>query len=604
MLAGRPAARTGKRMKRILAAAAVLFVAATMAVGVSPLLVSPKTVRTAVVQHVRALTGRELTFAGEPQVGFRPFLGVTLRDAALSGPAAGDPPLLRADAIRMRIALASALAGAIRIHGVVLERPRLMLRPGANGPANWQFGEGRLRDIADRMAQTRAAAAATNGKENAGGENEPPAEAYPGAIVARDGVIAWAGPDAFELTGVDAAFDWPRANGIVAAKGAATWRGERFSFEARVDNPLSLAGGGGSAAALKAVSSLVELEFKGDANAISDLQLSGTAAARAPSLLAVARLLGVDVGGDEHPLPLSLSGKLDGMRGNIELRDAALAFGDQQARGALRFTAEAPKRPRIIATLAFPGIVLPANGVDAAAGPFALLARFDADLRISTPSLTLAKFAATDVAAAVTMRDGGVKVDLGNAGFLEGVLAANLDFMRANGAMKLEGKAELSGFSLAAAFGRANAGGISLSGKGKAQGAIRASGRSFGELLDGLRLTSTLQVGAGSLGGIDLARAEALDAKAAEGKLPAGGATPFVSLTADLSADARRLWIEQALLKGEGITARLSGSTDFASRGLAVRIRAGDGDKSARGGLVVGGTLDQPLITRLPRAAD
>jgi AsmA protein len=592
-------------MKRILAAAAVLFVAATMAVGVSPLLVSPKTVRTAVVQHVRALTGRELTFVGEPQVGFRPFLGVTLRDAALSGPAAGDPPLLRADAIRMRIALASVLAGAIRIHGVVLERPRLMLQPGANGQANWQFNEGRLRAIADRMAQARAATAATDGKEiSGGGENEPPAEAYPGAILVRDGVVAWAGPDAFEMTGVDAAFDWPRASGIVAAKGAATWRGERFSFEARVDNPLSLAGGGGSAAALKAASSLVELEFKGDANAISDLQLSGMAAARAPSLLAVARLLGADVAADEHPLPLSLSGKLDGKRGNLELRDAALAFGDQQARGALRFTAEALKRPRIIATLAFPGIVVPANGIDAAAGPFALLAQFDADLRISTPSLTLDKFAATDVAAAVTMRDGGVKVDLGNAGFLEGVLAANLTFMRANGAMKLDGKAELAGFSLAAAMGRANAGGISLSGKGKAQGAIRASGRSFAELLDGLRLTSTLQVGAGSLGGIDLAKAEALDAKAAEGKLPAGGATPFVSLAADLSADARRLWIDQALLKGEGITARLSGSADFASRGLAVRIRAGDGDKSARGGLFVGGTLDQPLITRLPRAAD
>jgi uncharacterized protein involved in outer membrane biogenesis len=588
-----------KPMNRILAAGTVLLVAAILLTGMSPLLVSPQRVRNAAVQQVRELTGLQLDFSGEPEISFRPFLGVTLRNARIGAAEGGDAPLLQTDAIRMRIPVAAALTGAIDLRDVVLDRPRLRLVNGADGAGNWKLRAGRLRDLIDRAAAGRSAQA--NGTGLAA---EAPAAIRLGAISIVDGSIERLGAEPFTLTGIDAAAAWPESGGPLTAAGEWDWHGQRFAFDWRIGQPVALASGGVSKAGGSVTSQALRLEFRGDINLVADLHFAGKVVARSDSAEAVARLLATGDSAGATPLPVSISGTLDGMARNFELRDAAIAIGDQQARGALRFSAEPGKRPQVNATLAFPKVALPPLSGEAVGAALTMSGGMDADLRLSAPSLSIGRFSASDVAAAVTVRNGVTKIDIGNAGFLDGALAAKLSIAQSGGDMKLDGKAELSGFSLASAFAAAQPGGLSVSGKAKAQGTIRSSGRSYRDLLDSLQVAAALQVGAGSLGGIDLSPAATKETQNAGGRIAAGGATPFVSLVAEIEADRRRMWIEQAVLKGEGLIARLSGSAHPGSGGLAIRIRSDEDQRSGAGGLFVGGTLDQPVITRLPRGGD
>ena len=72
--------RPGKTMKRIvLTGLIVMFVAIAAAVAL-PFIISSETVRSALLERAREITGREMRFSGDPSVLLNPFLGIEIRD--------------------------------------------------------------------------------------------------------------------------------------------------------------------------------------------------------------------------------------------------------------------------------------------------------------------------------------------------------------------------------------------------------------------------------------------------------------------------------------------------------------------------------------------
>ncbi|MEM9330579.1 MAG: AsmA family protein, partial [Pseudomonadota bacterium] len=135
-------------MKRLMMMLAVLMLILAGVVASLPMFVSSATVRTYILEHLVGLTGREVTFRGDPSVSFNPFLGIEISDLTISDPMAneGDPPLLDASKVQAQLEIIPALFGQIEISQYLLVRPRLNLKVYSDGNSNWHFKQGNLHD--------------------------------------------------------------------------------------------------------------------------------------------------------------------------------------------------------------------------------------------------------------------------------------------------------------------------------------------------------------------------------------------------------------------------------------------------------------------------
>jgi len=129
-----------RRLRRILAVAAVLIAALAIGGTIAIGQIDPSDYRDTLTARVEAKTGRALTIGGDitVAVGLEP--EVTLTDVRLANAAwAGDSPMVTADTVKVRIALLPLAWGELRLRRVEVSRPTVHLASRPDGPPNWRM---------------------------------------------------------------------------------------------------------------------------------------------------------------------------------------------------------------------------------------------------------------------------------------------------------------------------------------------------------------------------------------------------------------------------------------------------------------------------------
>ena len=407
-------------MKRAIKLAILVLVIFSAIIASLPLLVSSESVRTRILAHLGDLTGREVTFRGEPEVSISPFLGIEISELVVPDPLAGpdNTALLTVERVRGQLNILPLLVGNIEISQYQLLRPVLSLRVYGDGQANWKFEQG----ILHQQLQTAADDSVSFQQSARFGKFE-----------LSDGTLEYENEisGAIEkITNIEGMFDWPDTASPTLFMGKGVWRGEQVETTVAIEEPLQLYSNQNSQVEFSVVSSPLTSTFSGAANLISDLFVSGDVDVKSPSVSRLSQLLGLELGYFKLLGELSAQGKLEATVNDFKLVDAAINLSGNEATGVLHVNRDELGTSKIGGTLAFENIDLGTYLLDASKDNEAAEIQIDkdtkVDLRISADALQFSNLSLTDVGAAIYINDGNWSFEIGDSQGLGGNLLARL----------------------------------------------------------------------------------------------------------------------------------------------------------------------------------
>ncbi len=207
---------------------AVVLIAVVAVVGV--LMLPADRIAAIAADQLRKATGRDVTITGDVGLTFWPVLGARVGGLEVGNADwAKDGAMLSTANAAIGVDAAALLGGEIRITNIEAESPTIRLEARADGRANWQFTDATgAAQIETGTAPDRAPKAVTIQKLK-----------ITGATLIYDAE----GSDLVRYDGVDLTLDWPEAAG--AAEIAATLRpaGAPVSVQVRVEQFAGFLGG-------------------------------------------------------------------------------------------------------------------------------------------------------------------------------------------------------------------------------------------------------------------------------------------------------------------------------------------------------------------------
>ena len=412
-------------MKRFITAivAVVIFVAGLVAA--IPFVVSSDTVRNGITARIEALTGRKVTFQGNPSLSFSPFLGFEISDLELVDPDRGgtDIPLLKVEKVKAQLDLLPVLAGKIAISEYQFLRPKFGLRTYSDGSENWKF---------DRGGFNRVIQATIDNRENQTEINLPETEI--GNLEIIDGILVYEDEIAGTsetVTSINGKFSWPNTNTDINLAGNGIWRGEGITTVSVIKNPINILSGGESPISVELNSQPLKFNFVGQANMLADLFVKGDLAADTPSISRLAEVLEIDIGEFSSFENWSTVGKFESTANSTVISEATFNLGDSKANGVVRVSTDELGQSKLDGTLAFESIDL-ANYAgslgltDSQNINPSLIDGLNVDLRVSSQSINLGDINLDKVAAAINIDAEGWTFDIGDASAFNGKLVAKL----------------------------------------------------------------------------------------------------------------------------------------------------------------------------------
>ena len=122
---------------RILGALVVMVVVCAVAL----LMLPGDRIANVAVDQIKAQTGREVILRGQTTVSYYPVLGVSTGTVEIANAAWSDAgPMLVADSLKLGVDLMSLIGGDVKITGLELVNPQVLLEIGRDGRPNWQLG--------------------------------------------------------------------------------------------------------------------------------------------------------------------------------------------------------------------------------------------------------------------------------------------------------------------------------------------------------------------------------------------------------------------------------------------------------------------------------
>ncbi|MBL8590680.1 MAG: AsmA family protein [Methylobacteriaceae bacterium] len=467
------------------------------------------------------------------------FAGLRLRDSA--GVAEFAAPEVEA-----RLRWAPLLIGRIEIAELTLRRPRLAFAAGDDA-------------IAALARQGLLARLATAQR-----------------LIVEQGEARRRGGEAVEAVDLD--LRWRGGGSPLALAAQATWRGERIDLAAWIARPTAITTDGESAARLQARAGVGEIAFEGLVGGDHGQSLSGRVIASGPSLR---RLL--DFARFEAALPdpggaFELRAQASSRGQSVSFSDVELQLGPNRFEGSLSLRRE-DGRPSIAGTLATAALDL-GPWLDIAPRLVEANDRWSAtpidwrreeqgnlDLRVSAQRVQAGRIALGETALSLLMKRGRLSVAPARAG------------LEVKGSLQWS---ELDIGALLAALQKRPR----LSGVATGQLVFETSGAAPADLSAMLDGRAQLTLRNGEIARLDLEQAlRRNDRRGAA--LIAGvqtGRTGFDSLTTTLRATRGVATLDEALMKGPGVTAHARGALQLADQSLSVRVDAAQS-----------GALAQPL---------
>ena len=587
-------------MKRVFVTLSVLAVMTVAVVGALPLLVSSTTVRTAVLDHLQELTGRDVTIRGNPAISFSPFFAIELDDLAISDPLTNedDPPLLRVSKVQARIEILPALLGKIQFGEYRLLSPRLNLKVYPEGISNWEFEQGLLHEAVSKAQQN------ANTDKPAGRK----IRARLGNFDILDGAVQYENlisGVSREVTGINVNLNWPEVEGALFADGSGIWRGENIELSTSIGSPVDLMAGGDSEISFALQSTPLQLDFEGNANMISSLFLQGQVSLESPSTRRISEFLEAEIGDFGS---LSIAGDLEATSQSMRLTNARLGIASNSAQGAVSLSFDEIGNSKIDGTLAFDTLDFSTLFTEqtAAEGEAQIADQTkntQIDLRISANAVDAGFMRLSEVAAILTADPEGWAVDIGDSSTFGGNLIAKFG-ERIQGENK-EGFLDatstgIESQELSALFSNHK---IRIAGKSAMKMNLR--GDNIRDVLSRRKINGFFEARfeEGSIDGIDLPRLLSNDTENEEDRserLELGSETRFTGAETRMFITNSIATIAKSSVQADEMVIRLFGRIDLRQGNLSLRALqvTDDGQDSER--LFLGGTLRDPLVSLKP----
>lgn len=546
-------------------------------------LVPTETVGRIASSQIEKLTGRAVTIKGGlsptiwPQIGVRTG-PVTLQNATWSK--AG--PMLQADALDLSIDAAALFGGTIRVTGLKLTAPQIVLERAADGSVNW--------DLTVQTPTSEGSASGSGGVLPAAEQGATPFSIDRAEIVG--GTLRYldhgtGGSHVLTELALDATL--PDFQGEADIRVSAVSNGQAISLAGTVGGFADLLAGKVVPARFSGTTAGAEVAFDGR---IGTAPMSGEGALELtlPDIPAMVALTGQT----SMALPAGLGRDriaIAGLatltpQGSFHLREGVLALDDNRFAGALDFV-PGSERPMLTAQLTAKALDFTALGVGAgrsgsAAGAASApavagwstalidasaLGALDAAVSLAAESIDLGSIALGQTRASVTVDAARAVVDMREVVAYGGSIAGQIIINARKG---LSARVNLSMAALALQpLLSSLADTDRLTGTGDITMNLLASGNSLDALMRTLDGEASLALRDGELRGLDLAgMIRTLDA----GYVGEGASTVFDSITASFAVGGGVATNTDLAFAAPLITASGAGQIDIGSQTLDYRI--------------------------------
>jgi len=577
LLIPRLRALVASRPKLARALAALLGVVALVGVAglVAPWTFSTMALIQEIARQMQASSG--LFIAARGRTTFSPFPRphIDVSDIAFADP--NGALVIEAEALHGNVAILPLLLGRLEIGETILVRPRIDVDLDR-------------RPLAAAGAASRAAAAPPATVEAQKADN-----ARLGIVVVKDGALrVKQGGEERRFEHLAATLDWPRIGASATLTARFDWRGDHPQIVVWVARPGPVLRGDSSPVTVRVSSDSLRFEAEGIGQMGAKPRYSARLSASSPSLRQALALFGLAA-----PLP--------GPFENVELESKAV-FGPREAQlFELRLVADDNRfdgslllrfeegRPILRAALASPFVSLKPMLVDAPAltgpdghwsrEPLALpdLSGADVEVKLDAAHARISRFALSDAALSMTLRDGRLDLALSGAGAYKGSATARATLLERDGGVQFQGSIETRGVDAGGVLWDA-AGRQDLRGQLDATITLDSFGDTVASLMRRLDGRASVALTQGELIGIDLERAlrridkrplsSALDIRRGRSQLDRAAATFVVA--GGVAA------VEDGVARGPGFALAFSGAVKVAERSVAITAQASEADAAGR----------------------
>ncbi|PTW59075.1 uncharacterized protein involved in outer membrane biogenesis [Breoghania corrubedonensis] len=249
-------------MKRILVVAAGIVVLVVVVALVVPFFLPKDTIKRQIVSQVETATGWRLRLDGSVGLSLLPSFSLSARDVGLSGEAGADGvEFAKVEEIDFGLSLTALVGGTVRITGITLHKPQILLETDAAGRTSWaprrtlsdlieeslavDGGDMTLPPAPGQRTDRPAAPASSVAADEAGSDlADLMRRVQVDELTIVDGTVSFADKrsgSAVSLQSINTSFFLPSAEEAATLEGSLVWQGTTFDLEAELGAPLALA---------------------------------------------------------------------------------------------------------------------------------------------------------------------------------------------------------------------------------------------------------------------------------------------------------------------------------------------------------------------------
>ena len=351
------------------------------------------------------------------------------------------------------------------------------------------------------------------------------------------------------------------AGAAMNVDGSFIWNGQPTDIDAVIDAPERLAADGSSDLDLKIASPALDTHFSGGVSLSRDNTIGGRLQLSVPSLGRSLEWLGNPKGRIPDIGPVSIDGTLLLAGYDAALSDLDVTVAGSVGRGAIEASFRSPK-PTLGGTLAFPSLDL--TPLVRAVAPLpndpydfdrpidlAFANEMHLDLRLSAIQASLGKVGLADMAAVVSLSDGALKVDVGDATLFGGRGRANLVLDGRPDAASATGNMTLYGVDTAQMMTAMNIATVRIGGRSNVTATMNSPIRDWRSVARNIRVDTQIDASDGAIAGFDPAVFSSPGARALSQGF-SGSRVPFQSLKAALKLRGDTVRMESLTLVNSG----------------------------------------------------
>ena len=562
---------------RILSALVVMVVIC----GVALLMLPGDRIAQVAVDQIKAHTGRDVVLRGQTTVSYYPVLGVSTGAVEIANAEWSEAgPMLIADSLKLGVDLMSLIGGDVRITGLEMVNPQVVLEIGRDGRANWELGvdgvapSGQPSGVSTALALSLDRALITGGQvqftDHASGARH-------------------------QVDDLSLDLRWPQYRGAAQVTLAARPQGAGLiSLSGEIGNLAALIEGEGTTANLEAQADGGTIRYEGDF--AMPLDLDGRIAVNLPDTGAFLAALGLP----RVDLPPGLGRKASATANlrltpamDLSLRGLALTLDQNSLDGALD-VALGQDVPMVNATFSAGLIDLSAATASQGAGgtgggaahtgwsqapiDASALGLFNGRIDLTATGLRVAGLSFADASLTITVDRSRTVVALnrlsGYSGGMSGqVVANNRNGLSVGGSLRANSVEMESLLNDLAGIDR-------FTGKADTDLEFLSSGNSLHAIMNGLSGKGGVSMARGTIKGIDL------DSLMRQG-LATGGTTVFDSLSASYTMENGNLFNTDLLLRLPVISASGEGRIGLGARDIDYLFTPRTASADSAGGVVI-----------------